>query len=62
MESKSIIKDILMFLLKFLLVILLVVVAAIIGVMIGYSVIGNGGSPLDVFNLELWNHILNFFT
>ncbi|MDN6195727.1 MAG: DNA-directed RNA polymerase subunit beta [Atopostipes suicloacalis] len=28
--------------------------------MFGYSILGDGGNPLDVFNRELWEHILSF--
>ncbi|TLQ07229.1 DNA-directed RNA polymerase subunit beta [Marinilactibacillus psychrotolerans] len=50
-----------MYLLKVFLVILVIAVAFIGGVMLGYGVIGDGGSPMDVFKPELWQHILDFF-
>lgn len=31
----------------------------IIGVLIGYAVIGDG-NPLDIFNWNTWQHILDF--
>lgn len=44
---------------KVLLVILLAIVLFLGGLMIGYGVIGDG-SPFQVFNRELWHHILDF--
>lgn len=61
MNWKSVLKKIGMYLLKIILVILVIAVAFIGGVMLGYGVIGDAGSPMDVFNPELWQHILDFF-
>lgn len=60
MTWKTIAKDILIYILKVLIVILLVALAFIIGTMIGYSVIGEAGDPMDVFNPEIWQNILNY--
>ncbi|MDN6194690.1 MAG: DNA-directed RNA polymerase subunit beta [Alkalibacterium gilvum] len=60
MTWKTIAKDILIYILKVLVVILLVALAFIIGTMIGYSVIGEAGDPMDVFNPEIWQNILNY--
>lgn len=48
------------FLLRFLLVVLLILVAFAVGAMFGYTILGDGGHPLDIFNRELWEHILGF--
>lgn len=48
------------FLLRFLLVVLLIVVAFAVGAMFGYTIIGDGGNPLDIFDRVLWEHILGF--
>lgn len=48
------------FLLRFLLVVLLIATAFAVGAMFGYTVIGDGGHPLDIFDRELWGHILGF--
>lgn len=53
-------KDIMIYILKILLVILLMFVAFFVGAMIGFSLVGDGGNPLQVFNPEMWNHILRF--
>lgn len=58
---KSILKKTGIYLLKIFLVILVIAVAFIGGVMLGYGVIGDGGSPMDVFEPELWQHIFDFF-
>lgn len=47
-------------LLKILVVILLIMVLFVVGTMIGYGVIGDG-SPKDVFDRDVWVHILDFF-
>jgi hypothetical protein len=60
MEWTSIFKNTLFFLLRFLLVILLLAVAFAVGTMLGYSVLGDGADPMEVFNPDLWEHILNF--
>ncbi len=49
-----------MFLLRFLLVVLLIAIAFAVGAMFGYTILGDGGNPLDIFNRELWEHILGF--
>ena len=48
------------FLLRFLLVILLISIAFAVGAMFGYTILGDGGNPLDIFNRELWEYILGF--
>ncbi len=60
MEWTSIFKNTLFFLLRFLLAVLLLVVAFAVGAMLGYSVLGDGADPMEVFNPDLWEHILNF--
>lgn len=47
-------------LLKILVVISLVLILFVTGTMIGYGIVG-GGNPKDVFNKEVWTHILDFF-
>lgn len=47
-------------LLKIVVVIVLIIILFVIGTMIGYSVIGDG-KPADVFQKEIWTHILEFF-
>lgn len=60
MERTSVLKSTLFFLLRFVLVVLLIVVAFAVGAMLGYSMLGDGSDPMEVFNPELWKHILNF--
>lgn len=48
------------FLLRFLLVVFLIAIAFAVGAMFGYTILGDGGNPLDIFNRELWEHILGF--
>lgn len=48
------------FLLRFLLVVLLIAIAFSVGAMFGYSILGDGGNPLDIFSRELWEHIFSF--
>ena len=60
MDWKGASKRSLLFILRFLLVLLLIFIAFVVGGMFGYSVIGDGGNPLDVFNRELWEHVLSF--
>lgn len=60
MEWKQASKKTLLFILRFLLVVLLIFVAFVVGGMFGYSILGDGGNPLDVFDQELWQHILSF--
>ncbi|MCC5889172.1 MAG: DNA-directed RNA polymerase subunit beta [Alkalibacterium sp.] len=60
MTWKSILKDVGFYILKILVVLLLIAVAFIGGAMLGYSVIGGSGDPMDVFNPELWQHIMDF--
>lgn len=60
MRWTNIIKNTLFFLLKFLLVVLLIAVSFAVGAMIGYGIIGDGANPMDIFNRELWEHILSF--
>jgi len=60
-KNRSRVKDVLRFLLKVILFILILVLIFAIGLVLGYSIIGNGGNPLDVFDLDLWSNILNFF-
>lgn len=47
-------------LLKILVVIALIIILFVTGTMIGYGIVG-GGNPKDVFNKEVWTHILDFF-
>lgn len=61
MNWKNSSKRSLLFILRFLLVVLLIFIAFVVGGMFGYSIIGDGGNPLDVFNQELWEHVLSFF-
>lgn len=60
MTWKTILKDIAFYVIKVLVVLLLIAAAFIGGAMLGYSVIGGAGDPMDVFNPELWQHVLNF--
>lgn len=60
MRWATILKNTLFFLVKFILVVLLILVAFAVGAMLGYSILGDGGNPMEVFNPELWEHILNF--
>lgn len=60
MRWTNIIKSTLLFLLRFVLAVLLIVVAFAVGAMIGYSILGDGSDPMEIFNPELWEHILNF--
>lgn len=45
--------------LKFILFLLVLIVVVIIGLVIGYTLIGKG-SFWEVFNQEIWLHILDF--
>ena len=60
MNWTNVLKSTLFYLLRILLVVLLIIVAFVVGAMLGYSVIGDGADPMDIFNQELWEHILNF--
>lgn len=60
MRWTNIIKSTLLFLLRFILAVLLIIVAFAVGAMIGYSIIGDGSDPMEIFNPELWEHILSF--
>lgn len=60
MNWKNASKRSLLFILRFLLIVLLIFIAFVVGGMFGYSIIGDGGNPLDVFNRELWEHVLSF--
>lgn len=60
MTWKSVVNNILIYIIKVLVVILLIGAAFIGGAMLGYSVIGEAGDPMDIFNPELWRHILEF--
>lgn len=60
MEWTNVLKSTMFFLLRFLLVVLLILVAFAVGAMLGYSILGDGTDPMEVFNRELWEHILNF--
>ncbi|PRY82099.1 DNA-directed RNA polymerase subunit beta [Alkalibacterium olivapovliticus] len=60
MTWKVILKDVFFYILKILVVLLLIAAAFIEGAMLGYSVIGGAGDPMDVFNPELWQHVLDF--
>lgn len=60
MNWKKASKKSLLFLLRFLLVVLLIFIAFVVGGMLGYSIIGDGKNPLDIFDLELWEHVLSF--
>ncbi len=60
MEWTSVLRSTLFFLLRFVLVVLLIAVAFAVGAMLGYSILGDGSDPMEVFNPELWEHILNF--
>jgi len=44
---------------KILLVVLFAIVLFLVGLMIGYGIVG-AGSPFQVFNRDLWHHILEF--
>lgn len=60
MRWTNIVKRTLLFLLRFILAVLLIAVAFAVGAMIGYSILGDGSDPMEIFNPELWEHILNF--
>ena len=60
MRWTNIVKSTLLFLLRFVLAVLLIAVAFAVGAMIGYSIIGDGSDPMEIFNPELWEHILSF--
>ncbi|MEC6748450.1 DNA-directed RNA polymerase subunit beta [Marinilactibacillus sp. XAAS-LB27] len=60
MTWQSALKKTGLYLLKIIIVLILIAAAFIGGVMIGYGVIGDGNSPMDVFEPELWQHILEF--
>jgi len=60
MEWTNILKNTFFFLLRALLVILLIAVAFIVGAMLGYVIIGDGTDPMEIFNPDMWEHILNF--
>lgn len=60
MRWTNIVKRTLFFLLRFILAVLLIAVAFAVGAMIGYSILGDGSDPMEIFNPELWEHILNF--
>lgn len=60
MNWKTASKKSLSFLLRFFMVVLLILVAFAVGGMFGYSIIGDGGNPLDVFNREIWEHVASF--
>lgn len=60
MNWTNVLKSTLFYLLRFLLIVLLIIVAFAVGAMLGYSVIGDGANPMDIFNRELWEHILSF--
>lgn len=61
MTWRTVVRNICLYIIKVSIVILLVVAAFVIGVMLGYGVIGDGGNPMDVFDPDMWHHILNFF-
>ncbi|HIZ71145.1 MAG TPA: DNA-directed RNA polymerase subunit beta [Candidatus Atopostipes pullistercoris] len=60
MNWTNVLKSTLFYLLRVLLIVLLIIIAFGVGAMLGYSVIGDGADPMDIFNRELWEHILNF--
>lgn len=60
MDVTNVLKKSFFYLLRVLLVVLLIAVAFAVGAMLGYSVIGEGENPMDIFNRELWDHILSF--
>lgn len=60
MDWTNVLKSTLFYILRVLLVVLLIVVAFAVGAMLGYSIIGDGENPMDIFNRELWEHILSF--
>jgi len=60
-KNNTRVKDILRFLLKVILFVLILVLIFAVGLILGYSIIGNGGNPLDVFDLNMWSNILSFF-
>jgi len=47
-------------LLKILVVFNLIIILFVAGSMIGYGVVGDGNAT-DVFNEDVWAHIMNFF-
>ncbi|GMA46783.1 DNA-directed RNA polymerase subunit beta [Tetragenococcus muriaticus] len=52
-------RDVLITLIKILSVIVLAMFLFFIGLMVGYGLIGDG-SPMQVFNRTLWQHIFEF--
>ena len=60
MDWKSIMKNISFYLLRIFIVLLLILIAVSVGAMIGYSIIGDGDNPMDIFNPQLWQYILDF--
>ena len=61
MDFIEIIQDILYFLLKVLIVVLVIAITFLVGAMLGYSLIGEGGNPLDVLNPQVWQQIFAYF-
>lgn len=60
MDWTNSVKESGMFLVRFLLVVLLIIIAFAVGAMFGYTILGDGGNPLDIFDRELWGHIIGF--
>ncbi|WP_223701103.1 DNA-directed RNA polymerase subunit beta [Sutcliffiella deserti] len=44
--------------LRLIIILAIMIVAAVAGAMVGYGILG-GGSPMDVFNRETWQHIID---
>jgi lipopolysaccharide/colanic/teichoic acid biosynthesis glycosyltransferase len=43
---------------RLLLISFFLIISAVIGTMVGYGVLG-GGQPMEVFQLETWQHIMD---
>ncbi|RBW68945.1 DNA-directed RNA polymerase subunit beta [Bacillus taeanensis] len=47
--------------LRLVLISFFLILSAVIGAMVGYGILG-GGQPMEVFQLETWQHILDIVT
>lgn len=56
-ENKKYVRRIVPVWLKVLLVLVLSLFALAIGLIIGFTIIGDGGEPLDILKMETWKHI-----